>query len=227
MSPQRIALIVLLVIVIIYVIYYVYKHYYNTVGISCSANTDCSSGQYCGLVSKKCLVAGTCLSSASGKMDDCGLTSTCTNGTCTLKTGYCHSVGPINTTTNTSDCSDPTAICVASTSQCVTPSAALKAGSSIGAPCTVAEDCAANDGWPSKTAPNQPCNYYCSMPSTPSTSGPTYGTCKASTCCTAVSGCPNANYSPTNTTCDVKSGFCIPPTAAAKQQAAKLQAAKK
>lgn len=196
-----------------------YKHYYNTVGITCSANTDCSSGQYCGLVSKKCLVAGTCLPSANGKLDDCGLTKTCTSGKCVLKPGYCNSVGPIGTT-NPSDCTDPTAICVASTSQCIVPTAALTADSSVGAPCTVAEDCAANDGWPSNTTQNQPCNYYCSMPSTPSTSGPTYGTCKASTCCKADSDCPNPNYPTTNTKCDVISGFCVPPKVAAKQQAA-------
>lgn len=209
----------LIVLVVIIVGYYVYKHYFNTLGLSCKVNTDCSSGQYCGLVSKKCLATGSCITSAAGKPDDCGNAGTCVAGKCQLKTGYCHSVGPISPQ-NPSDC--PTNnICVASTSQCqplVPPTAAPDSTRpSLGAPCVKAEDCAANDGWPnSKTT--LPCNYYCDLSKPTNNGGNTYGICAASTCCTAAtatapaSGCPNANYPAANTNCDGSSGFCCDPS---------------
>ena len=218
MSPIHIALIVVVVIIVGYLIY---KSYFNTSGLSCTATTDCSAGQYCGRVSKKCQAVGSCIAATvAGALDDCGNASTCVSGKCQLKTGYCHSIGPI-VATNPSDCA-ANDICIASTSQCMASS--TSSGSSVGAPCTVAEDCAANDGWPNTTT-TLPCNYYCDLTAATTTGGNSYGTCAASTCCTAASGCPNTNYPATSTVCDTASGFCIPPAAAVKQQAKKASKA--
>ena len=227
-------LIALIIIIVLIIGRFIYKRYINKEGQSCSVNSDCSANQYCGKISKVCLTSGTCVASATGKIDDCGTTGTCISGKCQLNKGYCNSIGPL-TGKNVSNCTNiPNGICVASTSQCMTfnPPASPSASSpSAGAPCTVAEDCAANDGWPnSKITPNLPCNYFCDLSqkqtNTIGSLTTTYGTCAASTCCTTNSDCPG-NYPKTNTQCDTKTGICILSTSPAERLAAKQQAAKK
>ena len=198
--------IALICVVVAAIAYYVYKHYFNTTGITCSTSSDCMATQYCGSVSKKCLPFGTCNPPKNtGGPDDCGLSGTCVSGKCTLKKGYCHTVGPI--VGGVSDCA-ASEICVASMSQCgaAPPAGGPATAPSVGAACTVPEDCAANDGWPQVLA-TKPCNYVC----TPGSSG-AMGTCAVNSaadpnCC---NGLASGKCTDPTTACIPRSGNCIP-----------------